>query len=60
MGKITFKGCNYDCFNCRYPDCLCPDILVRKEIPFEKQQTYLKETRERALKSYERRCHKND
>lgn len=58
--KILFNGCDYDCFNCSYPDCLCPDLLVKKEIPLEKQLNYLKKTREQAQKIYERRRNKND
>lgn len=53
--KILFDGCNYDCFNCSYPDCYCPDQLVKQEYTLEKQRLYLKRTRERALKDYERR-----
>ena len=58
--KILFDGCNYDCFNCSYPDCLCPDLLVKKEIPLEKQRIHLRKTRERAEKYYERSRQKND
>ena len=58
--KILFDGCNYDCFNCDYPDCLCPDLLVKKEISLEKQQIHLKKIRERAEKNYERRRKKFD
>jgi hypothetical protein len=58
--KILFDGCNYDCFNCTYPDCYCPDRLVEKEISLERQQNYLRKARERAMRSYERRRHKND
>ena len=53
--RTVFNGCDYDCFNCNYPDCLCPDQLVKSEISIEKQQLYLKRNRERALKNYERR-----
>ena len=58
--RILFNGCDYNCFNCSYPDCLCPDVLVEQEVSLEKQQIYLKKSRERAHKDYERRCHKND
>ena len=58
--KILFDGCDYDCFNCSYPDCLCPDLLVKQEISIEKQRIYLKKIKERSKKSYERRCRKND
>ena len=53
--KIIFNGCDYDCFNCSYPDCLCPDFLAKQELPLEKQRNHLNKTRERALRSYERR-----
>ena len=58
--KILFDGCDYNCFNCRYPDCLCPDILVKEELSQEEQRTLLKKSRERSLRNYERRHHKND
>ena len=53
--KILFDGCNYDCFNCSYPDCFCPDHLVIQEISIERQRDDLMKTRARALRSYERR-----
>ena len=53
--KILFDGCNYDCFNCDYPDCYCPDLLVKKEISLEKQRMHLRKVRERAELNYERR-----
>ena len=58
--KILFDGCDYDCFNCSYPDCICPDILAKEEISLEEQRAHLKKARERSLKSYERRHHKID
>jgi hypothetical protein len=58
--KILFDGCNYDCFNCTYPDCYCPDYLAEHEVTLEKQRIYLRKTRERAMRSYERRHQKND
>ena len=58
--KALFNGCDYDCFNCSYPDCLCPDLLVRQEISLEKQRIYLRKTRERAKRNYERRRDKDD
>ena len=58
--KIIFDGCNYDCFNCSYTDCFCPDQIVKNEISLEKQRKFLKKTRERALRSYERRRDKYD
>ena len=41
-----FKGCNDDCFNCRYSDCLKPSRLIyHKEIEFKEEKetnkTYL-------------------
>ena len=53
--KLLFNGCDYDCFNCNYPDCLCPDQLIKSEIPLEKQLKSLKKIRERSKKQYERR-----
>ena len=58
--KISFNGCDYDCFNCVYPDCLCPDLIVKREIPLEKQLEYLRGKREQAHRIYERRRNKND
>ena len=56
--RILFNGCDYDCFNCKYPDCLCPDQLAKQELPLEIQLKCLKKTREEAIKSYERRRNK--
>lgn len=58
--KIIFDGCNYDCFNCNYKDCYCPDNLAIQEFSLEKQRVFLKKTRARALRSYERRRDKDD
>ena len=58
--KVIFNGCDYDCFNCGYPDCICPDILVKQEISLEKQRMQLKKNRERASRNYERRRYKDD
>ena len=58
--KILFDGCDYDCFNCSYPDCFCPDQIVKNEISLDKQRNFLKKTRERAMRSYERRRDKYD
>ena len=56
--KILFNGCDYDCFNCKYPDCYCPDVLTNEEYSLEKQRMHLKKIRERAELNYERRCNK--
>lgn len=34
-----FKGCNDDCFNCKYSDCLKPSRLIEhKEIEFKEEK----------------------
>lgn len=32
--RVVFKGCDEDCFNCTYPDCLkpCQEMKVDKEL----------------------------
>lgn len=33
--RTKFKGCNEDCFNCPYPDCLKPAAKMKRDKFYE-------------------------
>lgn len=50
-----FRGCNYDCLNCQYSDCLLPAELCEKHYTIEEQLAYLERRREQWRKYNKRR-----